>query len=742
MDPVQTLVRPLRLVAPAVVEGLIDRPRLDDQLAARPGRRLSLVVGPPGAGKTTAVRAWVERLGPDVAWTWCALDRDDDGPSALVRAVAAAIATVEPDAVALATEELARAEPDVRAAAGALVDDVAFGGHDRLVVVCEDVHLVQDPSAWQHLAWLLDHRPERLHLVLTARADPPLALGRLRLLGEVGELRGADLGFTRDEAASLLRSSLGGTLSETSVGAFYDRTEGWVAGVRLAAVALERGATAHEVLERFASGEGTVGELLMEEVLGRQSADVRDFLLRTSVLRELDPALCDAVTGRTDSARLLRRLAADQVFIRPADDASSRYRSHQLFADLLRAELRVADPAAIAAGLGRASAWCEAHADVATAIDFALEAGDHERAVLLITANRDALYRAGELRRMTAWLASIPDAFVRADPVRGLEHATSLVLIARPEAYHWLKTAAPCLPPGDARSAARAQLLTAVVFGSVGRLDRLYRHWRQGERLLAEHGLTDTFLERARSWESRILALEGAGTRAVACAEAFLRSERDVIDDCVAIGMLASAQLAAGDDERADATAAVALADWHRRGEPELFGMVDALRVRAHGYRCRGRLDEATELLHRAARLCDGQSAHLLVVLTALEQAELDRDRGERALAAEHLAALDVQARAIDVAPVLTERITAHRRALGSAPSLRSPIAALIEPLTERERLVLRQLPTHLTLPQLASVLTVSTNTVKTQVASIYRKLGARSRAEAVERADQLGLLG
>jgi LuxR family maltose regulon positive regulatory protein len=559
-------------------------------------------------------------------------------------------------------------------------------------------------------------------------------------------VRAGQLAFDGAETEMLLTRFVGRPATPAFCDRVHERTEGWVAGVRLAGVAVENGSSTEHVLACLDAAQGTVAEVLVEEVLRVQPTDVRRFLLDTAVLDVLDPEACRALSGRADADVVLRRLAADHLFIRPLEGVAHRYRHHHLLAELLRAELRLEDPLAPERFHRAASAWYEQAGDPASAIEHALAAGDFERAVAVLVERREDLHNAGYGRSMARWLAAVPDRFITADPERAIDHASTMLVLARPETQRWLRAALPLIPADAKRLRARALRIEAVLYASIGRRSDL-------ERLLAAAAdlddcpATDPMIERADAWRARLLSFDGRHDEAIDLAERVLASDRRVLRDDVATSVLAGVLADAGELDRAAGVADRAIEWWHADGSPEVFGMVDALRARAHVHRLTGRLADAAELLDQASAMLVDQNPHLVSVLLAIESAATDVDVGRATQAVARLDRLEVDVRNVGHADALLERIARARR--GAAAAVGAPRRPAGDPvdvgfgqrLTDRELVVLRLLSSHLTLPEIAGELSVSRNTVKTQVGAIYRKLGVSSRSDAVDAARLLGLI-
>lgn len=398
---------------------LIDR--LDAGLAAALadgrltfGGRLALVCGPAGFGKSTLVRDWLSHLArrelspaPHVAWH--ALEPFDDDPGRFTAALDRTLA----DAVPPWAEWRAGSLPDHPAA---LVNAIiAFAAHHPVPVllVLDDYHAIGDPVIHHALTTLLDDLPPCWHVTLMTREDPPVPLGRMRAQRELVELRARDLRFSRDEAAAFLNDLMQCGLEPQEIELLESRTEGWIAGLQLAAHSLRNQSDRAAFLAAFAGDDRYVADYLLEEVLLNQPPDVQRFLQETAVLGRLHPALCDAVTLRDDSQELLWHLEQANLFVLPLDNKRSWYRYHGLFADLLLHRLQQSG-AEIATLHERASRWYEAERLPEPAIDHALAAGDVERAADLITSAAPRHFETNQLITLTRWLAQLPDdLFVR-----------------------------------------------------------------------------------------------------------------------------------------------------------------------------------------------------------------------------------------------------------------------------------------------------------------------------------------
>ena len=367
-----------KLHLPRPQPGFVPRPRLLDQLDEGLARSLILVCAPAGFGKTALLADWVGRGGRPVGWL--SLDAGDNDPARFWRNAVAALDTARPGIAERVGPMLGPpAPPSFEGLVTALVNELAGQLADgEVLLVLDDYHLIDSPPVHASLTFLLEHLPPGLHVVLASRADPPLPLARLRARGQLAELRAADLRFTAEEAAALLLEAAGPGLPEASVAALEARTEGWAAGLQLAALSLRGQPDAAGFVATFSGSHRYVLDYLAEEVLERQPEQLREFLLETSVLERLVGELCDAVTGRSDGQAMLEAIEAAGLFLVPLDEVRGWWRYHQLFADLLRARLQQEQPDRVPALHRNAATWSEEHGLADDAVRHALAAGDAE----------------------------------------------------------------------------------------------------------------------------------------------------------------------------------------------------------------------------------------------------------------------------------------------------------------------------------------------------------------------------
>jgi LuxR family maltose regulon positive regulatory protein len=426
-----------KLHIPPLRSELVSRPRLIERLEMGLPGKLTLVSAPAGFGKTTLLSEWVTQLRIPVAWL--SLDKEDNDVvrlwTYLITALQMAKADLGEDVLRLLR---APRQPAARAVLTVLLNEMAALPQGVLLVL-DDYHLLSEPPIHEGLAFLLEHLPPQMHVVISTRADPPLPIHRLRARGQLTELRSSDLRFTADEAAAFLNAVMGLGLAAEDVEALEARTEGWIVGLQLAALSLQGRADAHEFITAFSGGHHYVLEYLTEEVVRRQPEPVQRFLMQTSILDGLCGPLCDAVTGESDGEAMLEHLRQRNLFIFPLDDEYRWYRYHHLFADLLGNLLRREGAQESVRELHlRASDWYAQNGWTAEAVDHALAAKDYYRTAQLIEDSSLDMVTRGELTVLLRWIEALPEDVAHSRPWLCVHQAWPLTLAGRAEAAETL----------------------------------------------------------------------------------------------------------------------------------------------------------------------------------------------------------------------------------------------------------------------------------------------------------------
>lgn len=408
-----------RLYVPRARRTLVSRERLLSRLDAINDARLCLISAPPGFGKTTLLADWIATHAGRHNVAWLSIEAADSDPVTFWTDVIAAVQSVAPVAGVDAAASLrAQPAPTLEPVLTSLLNDL--GDHPAdLVLVLDDYHAITAPAVHEGLAFFIDHLPSNVHLAISSRADPPLPLARLRARGELIEVRAADLRFLPGETEAYLNDAMHLALSERDLALLEERTEGWVAALQLAAISLQDRTNTGGFIERFAGDDRYVVDYLVEEVLQRQPADVRHFLLATSLLDRLSGPLCDAVTGSSDGEARLRSLEQQNLFIVPLDDHRTWYRYHHLFADVLRAHLAAEQPERLHEVHRRASRWFAGQRETAAAIHHALAAGEFGRAAGLVETVLQEVLRARQEPLLRSWIEALPRDLLAQRPVVG-----------------------------------------------------------------------------------------------------------------------------------------------------------------------------------------------------------------------------------------------------------------------------------------------------------------------------------
>jgi LuxR family transcriptional regulator, maltose regulon positive regulatory protein len=410
----QTPLLVTKLRQPRVRGSLVARARLTERLGAGLDRTLTLISAPVGFGKTTLLVEWLDGTVPTTRSAWLSLDEDDNDPVRFLTYLAAALNEARENVGSAALAMLRSPHsPPTKVILTSLLNDLA-GLPEDLILVLDDYHAIAAPAIHDAVAFLLVNLPSRVHLVLATRSDPPLPLSRLRARDQLVELRGNDLLFTLEEAETFLNRAMNLSLSAGDVAVLRARTEGWVAGLQLAAVSLQGRDDVASLIARVTGAHHYIVDYLVEEVLNRQTEEIRSFLLRTSVLSELSGPLCDAVTGRHDSAAVLVGLEHANLLVTPLDDERRWYRYHHLFGECLRDRLDVEEPDTISELHRRASQWYEQQGLVDEAISHRLTARDFEGTARLFEEHGPRMLEQGRIVVVLNWASRLPEALVRA----------------------------------------------------------------------------------------------------------------------------------------------------------------------------------------------------------------------------------------------------------------------------------------------------------------------------------------
>lgn len=720
---------------PGVRPGIVVRTALVERLAATRVPVIT-VAAPPGYGKTTLMSQWAERIGSRAAWLSC--DDGDNDPVVLLSALAVAL------------DRIGRVDPSIFSALASAGADITVvprfvsavaSVQPPVTVLLDQAEAVTNRQCLNTIAEFALRLPPGWQLGLASRTVVPLPTARLRAQGGILEVTADDLSMGPREADSLLKGA-GVEADEASVRDLLQRTEGWPAGLYIAALAIKSGSRNSDVGFTFTGDDVYMGDYLRSELLDRISGAEASFLIRTSVLDRMCGSLCDAILEETGSTAALEQMEARNLLVIPLDRHREWYRYHHLLRDLMRAELRRREPDLIQDLNFRAAAWFEANAMPEAAIDHAQAAGDYDRVARLILELQQPVWASGRVEtvlRWMDWLRDIPSAeYYGAIAVHG---SLIFALLGQPaEAERWAAAAERAspggvLPDGSTMEATLAYLRAILCRTGIGEMRRDAR--------IAWEGLSPASPYRATMLYTEGISylLEGDLAR----AEPILARALDLATQAGSLplaGMILAEQcgVAAERDDWPEVTAlarrAATIVETGHFGDYWTSALVYAWASRASAYR--GDVGQARFYLGRASRL---RPLLTYVLPVGSVQALLEMTRSYITLA-------DPEGAAAVLAQV--HDILQQRPDLGVLPELAGQLQASLatanaravgaSSLTAAELRLLPLLATHLSYQEIGERLFVSKNTVKTQAYSAYRKLRVSSRSEAVVRTRELGL--
>ena len=718
-----------------VRQGLLDR--LDEGISAK----FVLLVAPAGWGKTSLLCDWYTAREAERT-AWLSVDEGDNDPASFWAHVIAAVNTVRPGVGAAALEAITA--PGVKTADAVLspvINDLAAIAVP-VTLVLDDYHLISNQEIQDCMAFLVEHLPPALGMVLASRSDPALPLARLRARGQMAEIRADELRFSEAETTQLLNGTVGVTLQPDAVQALYHRTEGWAAGLYLAGLSLRGREDPDRQVHAFHGDDRQIVDYLAAEVLDGLPPEVRSLLLRTSVLERLSGPLCDAVTGASGSQRLLEEIERSQLFLVPLDSARHWYRYHTLFAELLRHELEVSEPGLAPVLHRRASLWHREHGSIADAIGHAIAASELADARELIVTNWIPLVHQGLIGTVEAWLDKLPHEMVVEDARMCVIRAFLARHLGRlDEVDPWLDAAAAAAPQGPFSDGPSSVESAAVMV-------------RAGQLFMAGD------LAGSESASRRAVELEAAGTArwqavamgtlgAVLCWRGQDAEARTVLQQVVvptraavsnlatlwALGCLSAIAIRSGDAVSGERyrDKAAKLAAHHGPGQYLTTGMV-ALAT-ADLLASRGELAEAERAALDALEISRRSQARLEIAYALLCLARIKSRAGHcddaQAYASE---AREIIGTCADPG-ILTELMAETDRLAGQRLAIPRPRpgapARRPDGLTAREAQVLELLAAGDTNNEIAGKLVVSVHTVERHLQNAYRKVGVRNRADA-----------
>ena len=735
---------------PPSARGLVPRPALVARL--RPTEyRLTLLDAPAGWGKTSLVTQWAQQQAAQqsaVRVAWLGLDSGDDDPVLFWTYFIAAVRSVAPGLGDAALATLGAGRHALRDAVIPLLVNDLLAETAAIVLVLDDYHLITDPHLHETVALLLDHMPPALHLVVCARGECALPVGRLRAAGTLADVRADELALQASEVEQALADIPGVQMTRSDVAQLTQRIEGWPAGVALARASLAmRPATAAGFVDAFTGTDRFVLDYLGTEVLAGLPADQRTFLLHTSILDQLTPPLCAAVTGRDDAAVVLDHLERAGVFVTALDTGRQWFRYHRLFGELLRHQLTLAEPHAVTALHRRAATWFRDNGVITDAVEHHVAAADVEAAAELVIAHWNDWFNRGRLAAVTAWLDQLSSARVRTD--HRLCAARAWLALDRGELDDvdpWLTAAEAPIRAEEADGAEPpdlAALRDLAVLRSVHRfkIGDVGASRAAALRVLelsgSEIGFATTVAQLMIGITAHWRGQPAAGRRALAEAVRHARQTGNRLATAYALGYLALGAVDLGALEEAGRAVPVALDAAEEPEVAEHFVAALPHLAAAALHSASGRAEVAAQHAGRALALAQRGAGRLELAAALAAWAQAGAVLGcdtQRELENARSAA-----RACPDAGEVVQRLSRIRLPRPSADhNGETPSDAELSP---RERELLPLLAGSLSQRAIGGVLHLSVNTVKTHSRVLFRKLGVSSRAEAVARARELGLL-
>jgi LuxR family transcriptional regulator, maltose regulon positive regulatory protein len=734
-----------KLHPPAVRKEWVERPEVIERLADAEVK-LILVAAPPGFGKTTLVAQW--RCSPvnHKPFAWVSLDTADNDPVRLWWHAVSSLHVACPRFDSEKVLSLLRGQaPDFAGTVLPVLVNELASLPEQVVLVLDDYHLLKRPACHEQVALLLAHLPPRVQVVIATRADPPLPLARMRAVGEMAEFRARELRFDLRQAAELIHAVVAIELTDRDLGYLVERTEGWPAGLYLAALSMRGDSSPGAFVRQFSGENRFIVDYLVEDVLNQQPSDIRRFLTRTSIFGRFCASLCDAVTGSADAAAIIDMLERENLFVVPLDENRQWFRYHHLFAQVLHGQLARTEPGLVPSLHARASAWHRASGTTDEAITHAVAAGDVDGATDLIARHFHAYNDSGRGATVRHWLRLLGDDQITASPLAAHCLAWSEVLSGGHRAVQ------RCLPVIDAAGdvgplpdGMRSFASSAAILRTICGFDGLRPMREAGLRAVAlETDPGSRWHSAARGALSMALYWTGEFDAAAAHAqEARLNPEALAPFRLVPTAVLTWLAVDSGRLAQADELAPEA---WELGTSPSLglggtarssfaylaVGAVHAAQGRLR--EARSELEHALEIRRKSPGISPWPKLEALLRLVPVLAGLSDRT-GAIGLVGEARQLLDSLPDGADAQRArlaeLQQRLVPRSRPVGSG-----------EELTERERDVLRMLQGTLSLRDIGRELYLSPNTIKTHTRTLYRKLEVSDRQDAVARGRELGLI-
>lgn len=747
-----------KLFIPTIPPDVIHRPHLIEQVTAglKAGHSLTLVSAPAGYGKTTLVAEWISTSQEKVAWL--SLDEQDNNETRFWTYFVNGIQTASPLLGQKALQSLESSkgtEPQIFLTE--LVNEVVNLNH-KIIMVLDDYHVISNHAIHAGLTFLLEHLPPSLHLLIATRADPPIPISRLRVRGKLTEFRIADLRFTEDEVSEFLNHLMNLGLNSSDIQALETRTEGWIAGLKLAALSMQGLENTHTFIQAFTGNQQFILEYLVDEVLQRQPEALQRFLIETSILQRMCAPLCNAVTGSTDSVNVLADLQRRNLFVLSLDSQQYWYRYHHLFAEFLKSYLQRNRANDLPVFHRRAAQWYQSNNYPEEALRHAFAIPDYSYVSHLVVNNWRRIYHQGRLDTAVQWLESLPSDFIRNSPplgvavcwtlfVRGDYDQISYYLDDITQVFEKMVSSGTLPKEHPEFNIIKQQviLLKAIVMRHRGDVNYAME---QIEKLIptinelrvtlgqtvADMGFTACYsqlgytyvaankLDQAEHYLSRVSPHARRCGNFLALAHATMEYVRISLLQ----GKIEQAEIICRNE--------LAFAEDPEYSDYPAFCLIQL--SLADVLRAKKSLAEAENLLHTGLDSARKTGHVFYLAQGYLIAARLHHAQGKTTQVLEDMLKAEQIAESI-LNHFLNEMIMQTRKKVLIKSS---PEQALIEPLSERELEVLHLICVGKSNQEIAEELFIAIDTVKRHVNNLYGKLGVRRRSQAIIESRRLGL--
>lgn len=733
-----------KLFMPALRPSVVERPHLMARLEEGRSAKLTLVSAPAGFGKTTLIAQWLAQI-TDADCCWLSLDASDNAFSRFVTYLIAALQQIQPQlGISLLSMLQEASLSSVEEVMTTLINQLTAAklADKQFIVVLDDYHLISEEAIHRGLTFLLTYMPPELHLVLISRSEPPFPLMRWRARGLMSEIHAPDLRFSQPEASDFLNQVMNLKLTSAEVAILDARTEGWIASLQLAGLAIQSASLEHPNRQRliaaFGGRDRYVADYLLAEVLLQQSAQIQRFLLETAPLGRLSASLCDYVRGGEGSQAILEQLEAANLFIVPLDHQRCWYRYHHLFADLLHHRLQQTAIEQIPALHQRASEWYEQHGFVEEAISHALSAKAYIRAAQLIEQRSHQLFSEGKMESLRRWMSEIPHHLVGERPhlylLQGwLFFRTGQFRLLEAHLQHPLPTDE--MPLTDTMRGEWIILQAHLAFIQ-GAFEHCLDLTEQAFMLTSPDNLSlrmPTMTLQAWSYEAQDDIAKAIASHINIFKIA--QQANSLTAQVASLGKLVQFYAIQGDHLQARATFEHVMHVMQRYDNPQLpllglayIGMGQLLYQE-------GKTEAAKEQLQKGIERCQRWGGLAVDTLKAyLLLAEVWQSEGNKKQALHALSKAKQYTLTHHLPPWAMQY-------LDNARSLAPTSPPLLDPLTPREQEILHLMAKGLSSPKIAQTLIVGVSTVRSHIKHIYSKLDAHSRHEAISKAKELGLV-